>query len=117
MIRYFIAAALFSTVSVAQAATVNFVFKVPTAREDGTKLAVTELDTCRLYEVASTGTTKVADMGVTGSFTLTVTGTTTKTYAADCIDTRGVTSKLSAPVSVPLSPPLAPTITITISTN
>ena len=101
----------------AHAATVTAEFKIPTAREDGTALPVSELATCRLYDVTGSTPLKLADMGLTGVYEHVTTQTGEHKFAADCVDKNGLASKLSAAVSVSIgssSPPGGPRVQIRI---
>lgn len=110
--RLFIALfAAFLAVS-AHAVTVTATFKIPTARENGVALPVSELATCRLYDVTGTAPVKLADMGLTGTYEYITTQTGERKFAADCVDKNGIASKLSSPATVVLessSPPKAAT--------
>lgn len=105
--------ALLAMASTVQAAELTFRYTLPTARENGAILPVTDLQTCSLYNTTSTPARKVGDMGLSGSYKHTETATTTQRYAATCTDRLGLESKLGAEIIVPLSAPVAPTLTIT----
>lgn len=104
-------AACCSLPAVAQTATLTFTMSVPTAREDGTALAIADIATCQLYEVSMTGVqgAKVATWAMpasgssTGGSLANVTGT--KRYAATCSDKQGLESDLSNVVLVTTSRP------------
>ena len=112
-LRRYAFALLIVAASPVSAAELTFRFTLPTARENGATLPVTDLQTCSLYNTTSTPARRVADMGLSGTYKHTEAATTTQRYAATCPDRLGLESKLGTEVVVPLSPPTAPSLTIT----
>jgi hypothetical protein len=108
--RKLITALALSTVTLSSYATcavLNFTYTVPTAREDGKALAITDLSSCRLYDITSGTAQKIADLPMNGKYSYSTTVTGTRKYVADCVDKSGVASKYStvASVTIPTTPP------------
>lgn len=112
------ALAAFPAISaVADAATLNFTYTLPTARVDGTALAITDLASCQLMDVTVSPAVKLADIPVTATsyaYTLTSVGTS-KSYAMTCTDKFGSTSGNSNVVKVSTSLPKPSTLQVTIN--
>ena len=77
----------------------------PVAREDGTPLKASELSKCRVWDITDTAKHKsLSSTLLNKPYTHGEDVPGTYKYAADCTDTKGVTSKLSTPVTKTVAP-------------
>lgn len=106
------------TINVANAATLDFQYNIPTQREDNTSLATASISRCNLFNVTVTPHVKVADLPMTGkhSYNLVSTGNTQR-FAMKCFDTAGIESNYSNAIEITTKMQNATNIQVTIKTT
>ena len=98
----------------ANATVVDFAFKVPDKREDGSMLKVEDLKDCRLYVLNGTTYSQVASIGLTGKFSMDF-KPGNYAFAADCIDDNDIVSDYSPSVTKTIYPRINPPSGFTIT--
>ena len=114
--RTLIAAFALSALSIAaNAASLDFIYTVPTKLVDGTNASIAS---CNLFNVTVAPHVKMANLPLTGKHTFNLVSTNnTQRYAMNCTTTAGTVGDYSNPIEVTTKMQNATTIQVTVKTT